>query len=332
MLANRHEPELAPFDRYGNRVDEVRFHPSWHWLMERGVGYGLAGGPVDLRRPARPRAPRRRLLRLVADRAGPRLPDLDDVRRGPGAAGRRRDRQGVDAAAGVDDLRLRAAPGGGEGRRAGRHGDDREAGRLRRPRQRDRRRRRPPSTGEYTLDGHKWFTSAPMNDVFLVLAQAPGRAHLLPGAAGPPGRHAQPARRRTPQGQAGQPVQRLLGAGVPRHLGAAARRRGPRGAHDHRDGRRDPARLRARLGVADAAGAGRGVVARRAPVRVRRAARRQAADAERDRRPRRRVRGRHRAGDPAGRRRRRRRTTRTRPRCAGSRCRWRSSGSASAPR
>jgi putative acyl-CoA dehydrogenase len=28
--------------------------------------------------------------------------------------------------------------------------------------------------GEYTLHGHKWFTSAPMNDVFLVLAQAPG--------------------------------------------------------------------------------------------------------------------------------------------------------------
>jgi putative acyl-CoA dehydrogenase len=27
---------------------------------------------------------------------------------------------------------------------------------------------------EYTLSGHKWFTSAPMNDVFLVLAQAPG--------------------------------------------------------------------------------------------------------------------------------------------------------------
>jgi len=27
--------------------------------------------------------------------------------------------------------------------------------------------------GEYTLEGHKWFTSAPMNDLFLVLAQAP---------------------------------------------------------------------------------------------------------------------------------------------------------------
>ena len=27
-LANRHEPELEPYDRYGNRIDEVRFHPS----------------------------------------------------------------------------------------------------------------------------------------------------------------------------------------------------------------------------------------------------------------------------------------------------------------
>ena len=62
------------------------------------------------------------------------------------------------------------------------------------------------------------------------------------------------------------------------------------------------------------------------------AAGRQAADAERRRRPRGRVRGGHRAGDAAGRRRRRRRTTRTRRRCAGSRCRWRSSGSASGPR
>ena len=51
-----------------------------------------------------------------------------------------------------------------------------------------------------------------------------------------------------------------------------------------------------------------------------------------DRRPGGRVRGGHRAGDAAGRGGRRRRTTRTRRRCAGSRCRWRSSGSASAPR
>ena len=134
-----------------------------------------------------------------------------------------------------------------------------------------------------------------MNDVFLVLAQAPGglTCFLVPRVL--PRRHAQPAGRRTAEGQARQPLQRVLGAGVPRHLGAAARRRGPRRADDHRDGRRHPARLRARLRLADAPGARRGLLARRAPLRVRRAARRQAADAERGRRPRRRVRGRDRA-------------------------------------
>ena len=56
---------------------------------------------------------------------------------------------------------------------------------------------RPTSVdGEYTLHGHKWFTSAPMNDVFLVLAQAAGGRDLLRGAAGAARRHAQPARRR----------------------------------------------------------------------------------------------------------------------------------------
>jgi putative acyl-CoA dehydrogenase len=40
----------------------------------------------------------------------------------------------------------------------------------------------PQSDGSYLLTGHKWFTSAPMSDVFLVLAQAPGglSCFLLP--------------------------------------------------------------------------------------------------------------------------------------------------------
>ena len=32
-LANRHLPELTTHDRYGNRIDWVEFHPSWHQLM-----------------------------------------------------------------------------------------------------------------------------------------------------------------------------------------------------------------------------------------------------------------------------------------------------------
>ncbi|MCA0406378.1 MAG: acyl-CoA dehydrogenase family protein [Proteobacteria bacterium] len=32
-LANRHLPELKTHDRFGNRIDWVEFHPSWHALM-----------------------------------------------------------------------------------------------------------------------------------------------------------------------------------------------------------------------------------------------------------------------------------------------------------
>jgi putative acyl-CoA dehydrogenase len=41
---------------------------------------------------------------------------------------------------------------------------------------------RPIGGGEYALDGHKWFCSAPMSDAFLVLAQAPAglSCFLLP--------------------------------------------------------------------------------------------------------------------------------------------------------
>ena len=45
LLANRHEPELTSYDRYGNRIDEVVFHPSWHWLMDRAVSHGLQAAP-----------------------------------------------------------------------------------------------------------------------------------------------------------------------------------------------------------------------------------------------------------------------------------------------
>jgi putative acyl-CoA dehydrogenase len=40
----------------------------------------------------------------------------------------------------------------------------------------------PAGSGEYLLTGHKWFTSAPMGDLFMVLAQAPGglSCFLLP--------------------------------------------------------------------------------------------------------------------------------------------------------
>ena len=43
--ANVNEPVLKTHDRYGNRIDEVEFHPAWHQLMEVAIGAGLAGAP-----------------------------------------------------------------------------------------------------------------------------------------------------------------------------------------------------------------------------------------------------------------------------------------------
>jgi putative acyl-CoA dehydrogenase len=36
--ANRHGPELRTHDRFGNRVDEIEFHPAWHELMTLAIG------------------------------------------------------------------------------------------------------------------------------------------------------------------------------------------------------------------------------------------------------------------------------------------------------
>jgi putative acyl-CoA dehydrogenase len=40
-LANRYEPELVSHDRYGHRIDEVRFHPAYHALMSLALEHGL---------------------------------------------------------------------------------------------------------------------------------------------------------------------------------------------------------------------------------------------------------------------------------------------------
>ncbi len=40
--ANTHKPVLKTHDRYGHRIDQVEFHPSYHRLMELGLNHGLA--------------------------------------------------------------------------------------------------------------------------------------------------------------------------------------------------------------------------------------------------------------------------------------------------
>ena len=176
MLANEHHPELVGYDRYGNRVDEVQFHPSWHWLMERAVGHGLGAAPWEQQEAGSPYAHVRRAAGFMAwshtepghgcpismtYAAVPALradeaiakewtPLLASTRYDPG-------------------VRLASAKRGalaGMGMTEKQGGSDVRANVT---------EARPTSVdGEYTLHGHKWFTSAPMNDLFLVLAQAEG--------------------------------------------------------------------------------------------------------------------------------------------------------------
>src|SRR4051812_33058981 len=44
-LANENPPRLRTHDRYGNRIDEVEFHPAWHELMRTAMEHGLGGAP-----------------------------------------------------------------------------------------------------------------------------------------------------------------------------------------------------------------------------------------------------------------------------------------------
>ncbi|MGW1668423.1 acyl-CoA dehydrogenase family protein [Streptomyces sp. NPDC002324] len=170
--ANRYEPELRTHDRYGNRVDEVDFHPAWHHLMRTAVTEGLAGAAWADDRPGAHVARIAGALVWGHTEAGHTCPTsmtyavVPALRRQPELAavyeplltGRE-----YDPGLGV--------PTGKRGLLAGMGMTEKQGGS-------DVRANTTAATassepGVYTLRGHKWFTSAPMCDLFLVLAQAP---------------------------------------------------------------------------------------------------------------------------------------------------------------
>jgi putative acyl-CoA dehydrogenase len=173
MLANEHHPHLTPYDRYGNRIDEVEFHPSWHWLMERAVGHGLAATPWE---QDSPHAHVRRAAGFMAwshTEPGHGCPismtyaSIPALRADDAIA-----KEWTPLLASTTyDPGLRT-PSTKRGALAGMGMTEKQGGSDVRANVTEAR---PTSTdGEYTLHGHKWFTSAPMNDMFLVLAQAEG--------------------------------------------------------------------------------------------------------------------------------------------------------------
>ncbi|MFH9890083.1 acyl-CoA dehydrogenase family protein [Streptomyces luteogriseus] len=169
-LANENPPRLLTHDRYGNRVDEVEFHPSWHRLLGKGVSAGLTaawGRPAGhLRRAAA-------FLVWTQVEAGNGCPlsmthaAVPALRADPDLAAEWEPR--LTSMIYDRELRpahLKAGALFGMGMTEKQGGSDVRANTTSaRPLAED---------GTYELTGHKWFCSAPMSDGFLVLAQAPG--------------------------------------------------------------------------------------------------------------------------------------------------------------
>jgi putative acyl-CoA dehydrogenase len=169
-LANEHPPILRTHDRFGERIDEVEFHPAWHELLGLGVEHGLhaaTGGHVA-------RAARFTTLAYAEagvgcplsmtfasvpalSAAAPELaeawaPLLGSTTYDPGL------RPPLDKAGALCGMAMTERQGGSDVRANETRAEPCHA---------------TSSSDAYLLTGEKWFCSAPMSDAFLVLAQAP---------------------------------------------------------------------------------------------------------------------------------------------------------------
>ena len=168
-LANEHPPVLRTHDRYGNRIDEVEYLPQYHSLMTVAVGHGLHGTPWVDERPGAHVARAAKMISWGVSDAGHICPIsmtyavVPALRTTPSLAAQYEPLLTNR----VYDFGLRA-PLGKAGLIAGMSMTEKQGGSDVRA---NTTRAIAQSDGSYLLTGHKWFTSAPMSDLFLTLAQ-----------------------------------------------------------------------------------------------------------------------------------------------------------------
>ncbi|MFI6520586.1 acyl-CoA dehydrogenase family protein [Spirillospora sp. NPDC050679] len=167
-LANEHPPVLRTHDRYGHRIDEVEFHPAWHEMMNVAVTRGLHGAPWADERPGAHVARAAKFYAWRVD-AGHGCPISMTYAAVPAL------RQTPELAAQYEPLLAKReydfglrAPLTKNALLAGMSMTEKQGGSDVRA---NTTRATPNGDGTHTLVGHKWFTSAPMCDVFLTLAQ-----------------------------------------------------------------------------------------------------------------------------------------------------------------
>ncbi len=170
-LANEHPPVLRTHDRYGHRIDEVEFHPAWHELMTTAVTHGLHATPWTDATPGAHVARAAKFYVWTQAEAGHGCPismtyaSVPALRHAPELAARF---EPLLAATSYDPgLRV---PDGKASLLTGMAMTEKQGGSDVRA---NTTRAEPAGDGSYLLTGHKWFCSAPMCDLFLVLAQAP---------------------------------------------------------------------------------------------------------------------------------------------------------------
>src|SRR5215213_9322603 len=170
--ANASPPVLRTHDRYGHRLDEVDFHPSWHRLLTEAVGHGLGGTPWTAADPMPHTTRAAGFLVWSQVEAGHGCPVsmtysvVPALRSEPALAAVYE--PGLTATAYEPGLRPAAAKAGllaGMGMTEKQGGSDVRANTTRAV---------DAGAGTWRLTGHKWFCSAPMCDLFLVLAQVEG--------------------------------------------------------------------------------------------------------------------------------------------------------------
>jgi putative acyl-CoA dehydrogenase len=184
-LANVHGPVLRSHDRHGNRIDEVEFHPAWHQLMSVAVGHGLHAAPWASGKPGTHVARAAKFYVWSQAEAGHGCPVsmtyavVPALRHAPELA--RRLEPGLTAASYDPGLR---PPDAKTGLLAGMAMTEKQGGSDVRA---NTTRAEPAGDGGFSITGHKWFCSAPMSDVFLILAQARAGPEGPEGPAGPGG-------------------------------------------------------------------------------------------------------------------------------------------------
>src|SRR4029077_15061825 len=171
--ANANPPQLRTHDRFGDRIDEVEFHPAWHRLMQVAIGHGLHARPWRDKRPGGHAARAAAFYVWSQVEGGHGCPvsmtyaAVPALRHRPELAARW---EPLMTALDYDPGLLPAA--NKRGVLFGMAMTEKQGGSDVRA---NTQRAVPTGTdGEHLLTGHKWFCSAPMCDAFLVLAQAPG--------------------------------------------------------------------------------------------------------------------------------------------------------------